>query len=46
MKFRIDKIRGGWALIQIAADGTEKQLGKYRTMRAAEVAMMIRYTNP
>ena len=46
MKFRIDKIRGGWALYQIAKDGTEKRIGTYKTMRAAEVAMMIRNTNP
>ena len=47
MKFRIDKVRGGWeTLYKIASDGTETRIGKYRTMRAAEVAMMIRITNP
>ena len=46
MKYRIDKVRGGWALYQIASDGSETRIGKYRTMRAAEVAMMIRITNP
>ena len=46
MKFRIDKVRGGWALYQIDKDGKETRIGKYRTMRAAEVAMVIRSTNP
>ena len=46
MKYRIDKVRGGWALYEIAADGTETRINKYRTKRAAEVAMMIRLTNP
>ena len=46
-KFRIDKVRGGWQLIRIAKDGKETKIRKpYRTLRAAEVAMMIRLTNP
>ena len=46
MRYRIDKVRGGWALYEISLDGKETRVGRYRTMRAAETAMMIRSTNP
>ena len=46
MKYRIDKVRGGWALYEIGPDGKETRVGRYRTTRAAETAMMIRRTNP
>ena len=42
MKYRIDKVRGGYQLIEISADGAETKLFKpYRTLRGAETALMI-----
>ena len=46
MKLTIEKVRGGYALYQIHADGSRTFIKKYKTERAAEVAMMIRATNP